>query len=172
MDAVTHEQEIIDAYASAGIECLTLWEHDVMGRWNQIEPMVCAWIGKAIKDINENPIWRKSTSSKVDKRKASLECPFGSGRKFKTQKSLDRWLESPANYYRDECIEGHDYVVCQICNGRFQKLTEHLRKFHEISKDRYNAQFPDSQTVAGSISEAVSRSCSENPRRGGQIKNG
>jgi hypothetical protein len=59
-----HEAEVIAAYKSAGIECLVLWEHDVMSRWNVIEPMVNAWIQRAVADINENPVWKKPSPSR------------------------------------------------------------------------------------------------------------
>lgn len=62
-----HEREVVASYKSAGIECLTLWEKDVMDRWDIIGPMVEAWIEKAVRDMNENPIYSKSI-----KRKESL----------------------------------------------------------------------------------------------------
>jgi hypothetical protein len=55
-----HEREIIEAYKSAGIECLVLWEKDVMIRWESIRSMVDAWIEKAITDMNEKPVWSRA----------------------------------------------------------------------------------------------------------------
>ncbi len=55
-----HEKEIIGAYKSAGIECLVLWEKDVMTRWESIRLMVDAWVEKAVRDMNENPIWSRA----------------------------------------------------------------------------------------------------------------
>lgn len=47
-----HERQIVEAYKSAGIECLALWEHDVMEHWDLIQPGVEAWIQRAVTDIN------------------------------------------------------------------------------------------------------------------------
>jgi hypothetical protein len=57
--AEEHEKEIREAYNSAGIECLTLWEHDVLERWDSVGPMVLAWLEQAIRNMNEQPVWRK-----------------------------------------------------------------------------------------------------------------
>ena len=165
VSAEEHEREIVEAYASAGIECLALWEKDVMGRWNQIEPMVSAWIDRAVTDMNERPVFRRSTRSKVDGRKATLVCPYGSGRIFKTEVALKGWRESLKNYWRPGLKEAHDYVVCGECGTRMSKLTEHLRKSHGMTKVDYLKKHPGSLTVAGVISEAVAESCRSNPRR-------
>jgi len=57
--AEAHEKEVREAYNSAGIECLTLWERDVLERWDSVGPMVLAWLERAIEDMNEKPVWRK-----------------------------------------------------------------------------------------------------------------
>ena len=59
-----HEKELIEAYASAGIECLVLWEKDVLHGWEEIEDEVTAWIEKAVADMNENPVYRRKTRRK------------------------------------------------------------------------------------------------------------
>ena len=160
-----HEKELVEAYATAGIECLVLWEKDVLHRWNDIEFEVSEWIDKAVSDMNERPIYRKSTKAKVDKRKGSLGCPYGSGRVFRTKVALGKWMESSKNYWRPGLEEGRDYVVCGICSGRMAKLTEHLRKSHGVSKADYLEDYPGSLLVAGVISDAVAESCRLNPRR-------
>jgi hypothetical protein len=60
-----HEREVVASYKSAGIECLTLWEKDVMERWDMIGPMVEAWIERAVRDMNENPIYSRSIKTKT-----------------------------------------------------------------------------------------------------------
>lgn len=60
-----HEREVVVSYKSAGIECLTLWEKDVMERWDIIGPMVEAWIEKAVRNMNANPIYSKSVKNKA-----------------------------------------------------------------------------------------------------------
>jgi len=156
---VEHEREVVDAYKSAGIECLTLWEHDVLGRWNEIEPMVSAWIQRAVADINSNPIWRKPTKSKVDGRLATLVCPFGSGKVFKSQAKLDKWVASPLNFWRPEMVEGKDYVRCLECpNVRVGKVAEHLRTMHGgMTKEQYLEKHPGALLVASRVSEMVAR---------------
>jgi hypothetical protein len=156
--AAEHEREIIAAYKSAGIECLTLWEHDVLGRWNEIEPMVNAWIQKAVSDINANPVWRKQTKSKVDGRLATFMCPHGSGRKFKTQEQLDAWMNDQLNFWRPGMIEGKDYVRCLECAGdvRIGKLMEHLRQVHpEMTREEYLGKHPGVSIVAERVVELV-----------------
>jgi len=48
-----------EVYDSAGIECSTLWECDVLERWDSVGPMVLAWLERAIEDMNEKSMWRK-----------------------------------------------------------------------------------------------------------------
>ena len=143
-----HVGEIMAAYKSAGIECLVLWENDVMNRWESIRPMVDAWIEKAVRDMNENPIWSRATKNKVDRRKASLVCPFGSGKMFRSQKMLEKWISSPLNYWRAGLVEGKDYVVCRECNTRISKVTEHIRKSHGMTKEEYKLKYPEASMVS------------------------
>jgi hypothetical protein len=150
-----HVREIMAAYKSAGIECLVLWEKDVMGRWNEIEPMVSAWIEKAVKDINDNPVWRKATRSKVDRRKGDLIAPDGSGRKFKSHKMLEKWMVSPLNYWKAGLVEGRDFCVCRECGTRASKMTEHIRRAHSMTKEQYLAKYPQAQLVSEKMSECV-----------------
>jgi len=144
-----HAKELVEAYASVGIQCLVLWEKDVLGRWNEIEPEVSAWIDRAIADMDERPIYRRSTKSRVDGRRAMLECPYGSGRMFRTQDSLRRWMESKRNYWRPGMEEGRNYVVCRECGTRVVKLAEHLRRSHGMTKTEYLEKYPGSRMVAG-----------------------
>jgi hypothetical protein len=160
-----HEKELVAAYSSVGIECLALWEHDVLGRWNEIEPAVSSWVDRAVSDMNQRPAYRKSTKAKVDRRKGTLVCPHGSGRVFRSQSKLDKWLASPRNYWRPGLVENRDFVVCHICNTRCQKLTEHLRRSHGMSKSDYFEGHPDALLVANVVSDAVPKSCCEKPHR-------
>lgn len=155
--AIEHEKEMVDAYKSAGIECLVLWERDVKDRWNEIEPMVSAWIQKAVLDINSNPIWRKATKPKVDGRLATLPCPFGSGKVFKSQAKLDKWVASPLNFWHPDMVEGRDYVRCLECpNVRVGKVAEHLRRAHpEMTKEQYLEKHPGALLVAKRVSDMV-----------------
>lgn len=152
-----HEKEIIEAYKSAGIECLVLWEKDVMTRWEIIRPMVDAWIDKAVRDINENPVWTRATKGKVDKRIATFVCPYGSGRKFKTQDKLNKWMVNPLNFWRPGMIEGKDYVRCLICdNVRVGKVVEHLRQSHDgMTKEDYLIKYPGVLLVADRIGDQL-----------------
>ena len=54
-----HEREVVEAYASAGIDCLVLWEHEVLQDWELHRERIDAWIGRAMLDMNLSPIWRK-----------------------------------------------------------------------------------------------------------------
>jgi len=40
-----HERDIIEAYASVGIDCLVLWEHDVLGNEEKTRTRVLEWLG-------------------------------------------------------------------------------------------------------------------------------
>ena len=133
--------------------------------WDEIRSGVEEWIDNAVKDINSNPVWSKKTKAKVDRRKASLVCPYGSGRSFRSSDALRSWMDDSRNYWRPEMKAGRDYVECLECNGRFQKLTEHLRKSHEMSRSDYLGVHPDSSMIASVLSKSVSQSCSDNPRR-------
>jgi len=146
---------VVEAYRSAGIECLVLWEKDVMGRWETIRSMVDVWVERAVRDINENPVWRKSTVSKVDRRVGELVCPYGSGRRFKSSAKLARWVESSLNFWRPEMIEGKDYVRCMECeNVRVGKVAEHLRRSHGgMTKVEYLERHPGALMVAVRVSE-------------------
>jgi len=157
VSAKKHEEEIIAAYASAGIECLVLWEHEVLQDWEKTRLRVEEWITKAVKDINESPVLRKPTKVKVDSRKGTLVCPYGSGRVFRDESALDRWLVSEKNYWRPGLEEGIDYVVCSECGERCQKLTEHLRKSHEMTKEEYLSKYPGGQLVAVKTSESIAK---------------
>ena len=59
VDAERHEREIVEAYASSGIDCLVLWEHQVLSEWDIMGGDVMAWVSRAIDDMNANPVWRK-----------------------------------------------------------------------------------------------------------------
>jgi len=150
-----HEREIVEAYKSARIECLVLWEKDVMTRWEAIRPMVDAWVEKAVRDMNENPIFSRATKSKVDRRKGDLIAPDGSGKKFRSRKQLDRWMASPLNYWKAGLVEGKDYILCLECGTRVSKVTEHLRKSHDgMTKEEYLIRHPDAPTVSQRMSES------------------
>ena len=150
-----HEREIVEAYKSARIECLVLWEKDVMTRWEAIRPMVDAWVEKAVMDMNENPIFSRATKSKVDRRKGDLIAPDGSGRKFRSRKQLDRWMASPLNYWKAGLVEGKDYILCLECGTRVSKVTEHLRKSHDgMTKEEYLTKHPGAPTVSQRMSES------------------
>jgi uncharacterized C2H2 Zn-finger protein len=153
VDPIEHEQEIVDAYKSAGIECLVLWERDVMNRWESIRPPVDAWIEKAVADMNEHPIFSRATKSKTDKRRGAFVCPYGSGRRFKTQEKLTRWMLDPLNFWRPDTVEGKDYVKCLECpNVRVGKIAEHLRQSHGgMTKDDYLLKHPSAQMKADRI---------------------
>jgi hypothetical protein len=43
-----HEREIVAAYASAGIECLVLWEHEVLQGWEQNRERIESWVYNAM----------------------------------------------------------------------------------------------------------------------------
>jgi hypothetical protein len=154
VDSVEHEKEIIEAYRSAGIECLVLWEKDVMNRWELIRPMVDAWIDRAVADMNEHPIFSRATKDKVDRRVGVFVCPYGSGRRFKTQDKLTKWMLDPLNFWRPEMVEGRDYVKCLECqNVRVGKVAEHLRQSHSgMTKDDYLAKYPGALMKADRVS--------------------
>jgi hypothetical protein len=150
-----HEKEIVEAYKSAGIECLVLWEKDVLTRWESIRPMIDAWVEKAVRDMNDNPIWSRATKNKVDRRKGDLIAPDGSGKKFKSHKMLEKWITSPLNYWKLGMIEGKDYIVCLECGMRVAKVTEHVRRSHGMMKEEYLIKYPQAQMVLMKMSECV-----------------
>lgn len=54
--------------------------------------------------------------------------------------------------------EGKDYVVCQLCGGRFRRINiGHLKK-HGITLAEYVIQFPDAQIVSGVSKKLLSES--------------
>lgn len=59
----THEQEVKDAYASAGIECLILWEKDVLENWSEINTSIEEWIHQAVACMNDGRIFVPITSN-------------------------------------------------------------------------------------------------------------
>jgi hypothetical protein len=152
--AIEHEKEIIEAYQSVGIECLVLWEKDIMCRWEGIRPMVEAWIDKAVKDINERPVWKKSTHSKIDRRRGDLVCPYGSGKRFKSSLAFEKWMTDPLNFWKPGMEEGRDYVRCLECeNVRVGKVAEHLRRSHGgMTKAEYLERHPEALMVAQRVS--------------------
>lgn len=156
VEPAEHEKELVEAYKSVGIECLVLWEKDIMTRWESIRLMVDAWIEKAVADMNENPIWSRATKDKVDRRKGDLVCPYGSGKRFKSHKQLQKWMESPLNYWKSGLVEGRDYVLCLECGTRVAKVTEHIRKSHSMTKDDYLVKHPAAKLVSARISKVVS----------------
>jgi len=112
--------------------------------------MVSAWIERAVRDINERPVWKKPTKSKVDRRRGDLICPFGSGKRFKSHKMLDKWMASPLNYWKPGLIESRDYVICLECGARASKIAEHIRKSHNgMKKDEYLTRHPGAKMVRG-----------------------
>jgi predicted transcriptional regulator len=158
-----HEAEIVAAYKSVGIECLTLWEKDVMGRWEIIRPMVDAWVAKAVADMNEHPIFSRATKNKVDKRIGTLACPWGSGRVFREQAALDRWMASPVNFWRPGMLEGKEYVRCLECpNVRVGKIGEHLRQIHGgMSKEDYLAKHPGALMVSSRVVDLLGQNAKD-----------
>jgi hypothetical protein len=148
VEPAEHEKELVASYKSAGIECLVLWEKDVLYRWESIRPMVDAWIEKAVKDMNENPIFSRATRGGVDRRKGDLIAPDGSGRKFKSHKQLEKWMASPLNYWKPGLVEGQDYVFCLECGTRVAKVTEHIRKSHGMTKEQYLEKHAGAKLVA------------------------
>ena len=44
-----HVAQIQEAYYSAGINCMVLWESDVLENWNEISEKVIEWIVIGIK---------------------------------------------------------------------------------------------------------------------------
>lgn len=150
-----HEREIVEAYRSVGIECLVLWERDVMGRWEAVRPMVDAWVEKAVRDMSENPIFSRATRSKVDRRKGDLVAPDGSGRKFKSRRQMEKWAASPVNYWKPGLVEGRDYVLCLECGTRVSKVAEHLRRSHGMAKADYLGRHPGAATVSGRVLDGI-----------------
>lgn len=150
-----HVKEIMAAYKSAGIECLVLWENDVMTRWESIRSMVDAWIDKAVRDMNDNPIWSRATKNKIDRRKGDLVCPCGSGKMFRSHKQLEKWVNSPLNYWKAGLVEGKDYVKCLECGTRVSKVTEHIRKSHNMTKEQYLGKYPDARMISVKMSERI-----------------
>jgi len=165
-----HEKEVVQAYKSIGIDCLVLWESDVMKRWEIIRPQVNAWLDKAIEDMNSKPEKKDRTIGKVDKREGHLECPCGSGIKFRSQEKLDRWMVSPKNVYRPGTIEGLDYVVCKICEKRFRKLTKHLLDKHAVSKNEYLKLYPEARVVAIREMDRIAAENRTKPKKGHYVK--
>ena len=159
-----HEAEIVAAYKSVGIECLTLWEKDVMGRWEIIRPMVDAWVAKAVADMNEHPIFSRATKNKVDKRIGTLACPWGSGKVFREQAALDRWLASPVNFWRPGLLEGKEYVRCLECANdvRVGKIGEHLRQIHGgMTKEDYLLKHPGALLVSSRVVDLIGQNAKD-----------
>lgn len=80
----------------------------------------------------------------MDGRIATFECPYGSGRKFKTVEQLEAWKVGVLNFWRPEMVEGRDYVRCLECaNVRVGKVAEHIRKMHDgMTKEEYLVRHP------------------------------
>jgi len=152
-----HEKEIVEAYSSANIKCLIIWEEDITKRWNEIREEVGLWIQNAVDDMNTRPIYKKTTKKKMDNRKAKFVCPYGSNRTFKTEDQLNAWIVSEKNLYRPELKENIDYVVCQICGKRFRKLGSHIRREHGLLVEEYKIKYPDFAVISVEDSQRVSK---------------
>jgi hypothetical protein len=157
MSPEEHKRGGIEAYESVGIECLVLWENDVIHRWEEIREGVGLWIQKAIEDINqdEKKFSKKVTKPKIDKRLASYVAEDGSEKKFKSKEKLEKWLCSEKNLYREGLEENIDYVVCKECGKRYLRLGRHLKSAHKIDEDEYNNRYPDVKVICDKDSERV-----------------
>ncbi len=52
--------------------------------------------------------------------------------------------------------EGVDFVTCQICHRRFNRLKKHLQDTHKISSESYLLQFPNANLISEKDSQRVS----------------
>jgi predicted transcriptional regulator len=134
LDPEEHFQNVLESYESAGVSCLILWEHELNEEsWNNgVKDKVEAFVKLALEsgaEFSSKQLVKRALPS-VDKRFATLPCPYGSGRKFLTQESLNCWLNSQDNLWKPGLVEGIDYVVCPECGYRAKSLTRHIKREH------------------------------------------
>jgi len=147
-----HEQQVLEAYKSVNVSCLILWEHELTEEdWNggmreKVETFVKLALESSRLLAEQHAITREAES--VDHRVATLPCPYGSGKLFRTQESLDVWLKDPENWYRPGLIEGQDYVVCPECGYRARTLVRHMRREHGTETDLAIASVRENKSVA------------------------
>lgn len=67
-------------------------------------------------------------------------------------------------------IEGKDYIKCKIC-GRYSydSIIHHLRVLHNVTREQYNEEFPDSLTVPQNIRDRMSGSNNPGYQHGGRL---
>jgi hypothetical protein len=132
-----HVKQYVDAYEATGIKCLVLWGREISD-WNNVRDRVEVFLKEALVCANSygQEQYMKQLTKKlqrVDRRKKSLDCPLGSGQKFRTQETLNSWLKSDSNLYRAGLVEGVDYVKCPHCdNYRARTMSRHLKRVHGV----------------------------------------
>lgn len=67
-------------------------------------------------------------------------------------------------------IEGKDYIKCKIC-GRYSydSIIHHLRILHNVTREQYNEEFPDSLTVPQNIRDRMKGSNNPGYQHGGRL---
>ena len=53
-------------------------------------------------------------------------------------------------------VEGEDYVCCAICGEKKGSLSQHIRKFHNMSVPQYKESYPDSPIHCRKVADALS----------------
>lgn len=61
----------------------------------------------------------------------------------------------------DEEIEGRDYVVCQVCGGKFENLSSHLTRTHKMAKEEYLELYPNSLLISTKLKLSLSKNTSK-----------
>lgn len=61
------------------------------------------------------------------------------------------------NYYVGGLEANKHYVVCQLCNERFARLSKHIKNTHGITKEKYLELFPDASLISQIDSERVKK---------------
>lgn len=131
VDEDFHYNQIMEAYASVGINCLVLWEKDILNKWNEIKQKVNDWICDAISDINNSQINRNNILNEPEK---------------KTIVKKEKESES---------LEGK--IVCKICNRGFDKIGWHIIREHNMSVEQYKLLYDVQETVSEKNKELVAK---------------
>lgn len=78
-------------------------------------------------------------------------------------------LVDPADEQLDDrsgLVEGVDFVVCKLCKQRWARLTTHLTRTHNMTKEEYLERFPGAKMQSERDSANISELNREKPKKG------
>ena len=73
------------------------------------------------------------------------------------KKHLERIVKISQSKGKGDVLEStSNYIVCRVCGGKFEKISEHIRKNHGLSNVEYNELYPSALTISDDASARIS----------------